>query len=190
MRTDRRFVKRRRGNKMHDTRQHPENGFPEAGHDHHTCVEAALEKAAGICEQRQVRLTPLRRRVLEVVWSSHKPIGAYDILDVLAGERGSAAPPTVYRALDFLLKNGMIHRIESLNAFVGCIDPDHPPAERHSGQFLICRTCGSVAEIADPGLERAVVGAAARIGFTVERQTIEVLGTCPICHAVPESADD
>lgn len=174
---------------MRETSRHPKNGFPKANHDHHSCVAEALKRATELCEERKLRLTPLRRRVLEVVWSSHKPIGAYDILGVLAEERGSAAPPTVYRALDFLLENGMIHRIESLNAFVGCIDPDHPPSKHHSGQFLICRNCGRVAEIADADLEAAVVHAASRLGFVVERQTIEVLGTCPPCQASRDTAD-
>lgn len=156
----------------------PENGFPEAGHDHDGCIEAALTKAADICERRHLRLTPLRRRVLEVVWSSHKPIGAYDILGVLASERGSAAPPTVYRALDFLLENGLVHRIESLNAFVGCTKPDRD----HAWQFLICRSCGQATEISDRELEKAIVGAAERGGFTVQRRTIELAGLCSSCR--------
>ncbi len=108
--------------------------FTSADHDHGHCVATALDAAASLCQRRRARLTPLRRRVLELVWRSHEPQGAYDILDTL-GERGRrAAPPTVYRALDFLLGQGLIHRIESLNAFVGCRDPDTP----HAGQFLIC----------------------------------------------------
>ena len=153
--------------------------FPHVGHDHGSCVESAVEKATRICDERQIRMTPLRKRVLELVWSSHKPIGAYDILDVLHAERGAGAPPTVYRALDFLLENRLIHRIESLNAFVGCTEPDRD----HAGQFLICRTCGTVAEISDAGLDTAVSGAASKAGFAIERRTIELEGVCPVCHS-------
>ena len=163
---------------MNETTQPSESGFLKADHDHHSCVEAALEKAAEICEQRKVRLTPLRRRVLEVVWDSHKPMGAYDILGLLAAERGSAAPPTVYRALEFLLENSLIHRIESLNAFVGCTKPGRD----HAWQLLICRTCGRVAEISDAELERAISGAADRAGFAIQRRTIELAGLCPACR--------
>lgn len=158
--------------------QNRADGFPEADHDHATCIEAALEKAADVCDQRQVRLTPLRQRVLEIVWSGHKPIGAYDILGVLADERGSAAPPTVYRALDFLLENGLVHRIESLNAFVGCTKPDRD----HAWQFLICRACGRAVEISEGALEKAIASAAARAGFTIQRRTIELAGLCSACR--------
>ncbi len=160
------------------------DGFPEADHDHATCVDEALERAAEICEREQVRLTPLRLRVLQAVWSSHKPIGAYDILTILASERGTAAPPTVYRALEFLLENRLIHRIESLNAFVGCTKPGRD----HAWQFLICRSCGRVAEISDPELEKTIAGAASRAGFTLQRRTVELAGLCSDCRdATPQS---
>ena len=89
-------------------------------HDHQSCIQQALDTAANLCEQRGLNLTPIRRRVLEIVWRSHEPIGAYQILAELAKERDKAAPPTVYRALDFLIDAGLVHRIESLNAFGGC----------------------------------------------------------------------
>ena len=102
-------------------------------HDHSHCVHSALSEADVLCAQKGLRLTALRRRVLELVWQSHKPLGAYDILAVLSEQDGRrAAPPTVYRALDFLLDNGLVHRIASLNAFIGCSHPEHA----HQGQFL------------------------------------------------------
>lgn len=163
---------------MNDRIENQADGFPEADHDHETCVDEALERAAEICERRQVRLTPLRRRVLQAVWSGHKPVGAYDILTILTGERGTTAPPTVYRALEFLLENGLIHRIESLNAFVGCTKP----GQNHAWQLLICRACGRVAEISDGALEKAIAAAAARAGFTLQRRTIELAGLCSACR--------
>ena len=98
--------------------------FDSDGHDHRRCVADALDKAEALCSDRGARLTKLRCRVLELVWNSHAPIGAYDVLRRLSQEHQSAAPPTVYRALDFLLEQGLIHRIESLNAYIGCPVPE------------------------------------------------------------------
>ncbi len=151
--------------------------FPPKSHDHVHCIEEALDAAEQKCRDEGLRLTPLRRRVLELVWSSHGPVGAYEILDSLRSERTGAAPPTVYRALDFLRDHDLIHRIESLNAFVGCGDP----ARRHGGQFLLCSQCGAVAELDDPDIAGTVARRARALGFTVDRQTIEVSGRCGAC---------
>ena len=132
-----------------------------------------------MCAQKGLRLTALRRRVLELVWQSHKPLGAYDILAVLSEQDGRrAAPPTVYRALDFLLDNGLVHRISSLNAFVGCSHPEHP----HQGQFLICRNCHAAIELEQKSISDAIIHSARDVGFTVETQTVEVVGLCSGCR--------
>lgn len=151
--------------------------FVDHDHDHNACQGEALERAETICAERGVRLTDIRKRVLELVWCGHKPLGAYEILDMLRGERDGAAPPTVYRALEFLLEHGLIHRIESLNAYMGCTDPETP----HRAQFLICAQCGTTAELNDPRIDAAIGEQAAAAGFTVNRRTIEVEGTCPHC---------
>lgn len=152
--------------------------FHSPDHDHTSCVDAALTHAEALCEQRGERLTPLRRRVLQLVWDSHKPVKAYDLLDHLSEGRKRAAPPTVYRALEFLHDAGLVHRIESLNAFVGCADP----TRRHSAQFLICRACESVAELNDASLSARVVTSAGKLGFAVEEQRIEIKGLCRDCQ--------
>jgi len=152
--------------------------FRRRGHDHAHCVAAALAAAEGLCAERGVRLTPLRRRVLELVWQSHRPVKAYDLLDQLRGDRQRAAPPTVYRALEFLRNEGLIHRLESLNAFVGCGDPRHA----HAGQFLICRCCQAVAELSDPEINRLIGARADALGFRLGAQTIELDGVCPACQ--------
>ncbi|HEX5766007.1 MAG TPA: Fur family transcriptional regulator [Woeseiaceae bacterium] len=152
--------------------------FPPAHHDHENCVEAALERAEVVCRERSLRLTGLRRRVLELVWGSHKPAGAYEILDSLNREGRKAAPPTVYRALEFLIEADLVHRLDSLNAFVGCSDP----SSSHTGQFLICRQCRSVAELDDPEIDALVGEKAAVLGFTAVRQMVEIQGICRDCR--------
>ena len=130
-----------------------------------------------MCSGLGLRLTPLRRQVLELVWESHAPARAYDILARLKERGHRPAPPTAYRALEFLEQAGLIHRIESLNAFVGCGDP----AARHSGQFFICEDCGSIAEIYDPALRDKIDIHAGAMGFTPRGHTIEVRGRCADC---------
>lgn len=152
--------------------------FPVPDHDHGRCVATALETAEAECRRRGARLTDVRRRVLELVWRSHAPVGAYALLDILGREGFCAAPPTVYRALDFLLAHGLIHRIERLNAYAGCTRPGTP----HAGQFLLCEGCGVAAELDDPAIDAVIAAAAARLGFTVSRQTVEVDGLCPACQ--------
>ena len=153
------------------------NPFPQAEHNHKDCKEKALATAELLCRERGLRLTQTRRRVLELIWNSHKPAGAYDILEALSGDGQRVAPPTVYRALEFLIDAGLVHRLDSLNAFVGCQDP----GEVHAGQFLICRECRSVAELDDDEIASMVERKAAAHGFTAVRQMLEIEGTCPDC---------
>jgi len=155
----------------------PPASFKRAKHNHRSCIDEALARAGELCGRRGARLTEVRRRVLELVWNSHRPVGAYELLEKLHRDGRSAAPPTVYRALDFLREHGLVHRIESLNAFVGCPRPD----KDHVSQFLICTDCRNVAEIADPAIGSAVSKSAAAAGFLVNRLTIEMQGLCPVC---------
>jgi Fur family zinc uptake transcriptional regulator len=150
--------------------------FPRK-HDHDACVNEAIDAAAALCQRIGERFTPLRRRVLELVWSSHQPIGAYAILDKLRAEGRAAAPPTVYRALDFLLAHFIVHRIASMNAYVGC----QHPGEAHAVQFLICRSCGMAAELHDPAIGEVAARSAGRVGFTIESRVIELAGLCARC---------
>ena len=151
--------------------------LPPAGHDPDSCVSDAIDTAERLCRERGLRFTALRRRVLTLVWDSHKPIGAYDILDKLGNEGRTAAPPTVYRALDFLIEAGLVHRLDSLNAFIGCPDP----SRSHTGQFMICRQCRTVLELHDPEIESVVAGKAERLGFTAVHQVLAVQGLCAAC---------
>jgi Fur family zinc uptake transcriptional regulator len=153
---------------------------PAPHHDHAHCVEDAVTAAEKLCADKQLRFTPLRRRVLELVWSSHKPVGAYALLDQLRNEDLGSAPPTVYRALEFLIDNGLIHRIERMNAFVGC---SHP-GEAHRGFFLICGDCGNAEELQSDNLAESIASSAGRRGFAAREMTLEVTGTCADCRRV------
>ncbi len=153
------------------------NALPYRPHNHSACVHQALADARTVCASRQARLTPIRERVLELIWQSHKPLGAYDLLAVLAEDGHNAAPPTVYRALDFLQQNGLVHRIASLNAFTGCTHA----GENHTCLFLICRSCRNVLELTAPSVTQALNKVSAAEAFTPEETTIEVAGLCPAC---------
>ena len=170
---------------------HITNSFPPK-HDHDACVADALGEAEKYCKNKGLRWTPLRAQVLELVWAHHKPVRAYDILDTLSQARSQAekdsdspasrtrvAPPTVYRALDFLLEHGLVHRIDSLNAFIGCGEIGHTDKT----YFLICHSCGEAAEIHDQVLSDALSKCAAKANFAVESETVEIAGICPKCQA-------
>ena len=141
-------------------------------------TEALLDRASIICSEKDARLTPLRRQVLGLILVAPQPTGAYDVLDRLRASRDGAAPPTVYRALEFLLEHGLVHKLERLSAFVGCIAHDD---HAHAAQFLICRGCGQVTELEDHELAHALDDAARRLGFTVGKATIEAEGQCAAC---------
>lgn len=150
-------------------------------HDHSACVRSTLAKADTHCAETGLRLTPVRRRALEILLAEHRALGAYDLLDHLAQDGLGAQPPVAYRALDFLVKAGFAHKIEALNAYIACSHPcaDHAPA------FLICRGCNSVAE-AETAPEQGRLGAAARAaGFVIERTVVEAEGLCPACQTGP-----
>jgi Fur family zinc uptake transcriptional regulator len=156
-------------------------------------LETTLDRAAALCARRGAQLTELRRQVLRLVLEAEQPVGAYALLDRLKELRGGAAPPTVYRALDFLLEQGLIHKVERLNAFLGCVEAGQGGhAHHHDGegrhrdhphQFLICRRCGTAAEISDPAIAAALASASAEAGFTLHRATVEAEGVCADCAA-------
>ena len=145
-------------------------------------VDARLNAAQDICSRNGAQLTPLRREVLALVLQAQTPVTAYQLLDQLKSIRKSAVPPTIYRSLEFLLENKLIHRIERLNACVPCAEADHHHAD---AQFLICKNCDSVIEIEDCDVSDALEKAADRHGFTLNRAVIELDGICAVCTAKP-----
>lgn len=157
---------------------------PFGAHDHMLCRSAGLSAAEDYCRDHDLRLTPARRHALDLLLSSHRAMGAYEVLEGLAAEGLGSQPPAAYRALEFLTQNGLAHRIERLNAYVACPHPRHA----HSPAFLICRTCRAVEEAASAAVRTTLSEAAGASGFQIEGLVIEALGLCPACAASPESA--
>lgn len=169
------------GMSMHSSSDCPSCASPDlafAAHDHAHCAHDVMERADALTAASGARLTPVRRRVLEILLEEHKALGAYDVLARLAAEGFGNQPPVAYRALEFLVEQGLAHRIQRLNAFTACVHPgeDHAPA------FLICRTCHTVAEAEVTSARQSLETEALRAGFKVERTTIEALGLCPACR--------
>ena len=153
--------------------------FHAPDHDHERCTADALKHAETLCAERAQRLTPIRRQVLEVLLESHNPLGAYEIIDRAAASGARPAPITVYRALDFLRDNGLVHRIESRNAFVACVN-NH--ASGDLVVFLLCERCGAVGEAASAAVADQLKAAARSAGFTPKTPVIEITGVCTHCR--------
>jgi Fur family zinc uptake transcriptional regulator len=152
--------------------------FPAPGHDHGRCASEAIAHAEEICAKRNERLTAMRRRVLEALLASHAPLGAYELIDRLAEQGARAAPITIYRALDFLREQGLVHRIESRNAFIACV---HNHASSDPVVFLICEKCGAVGEAASAVVADTIKSASRAAGFTPKTPVIEISGVCAHC---------
>ncbi len=145
----------------------------------HKALSQVLERAEALCHERGRQLTEQRKTVLQLLCVSDKPLSAYELLERMRGVIKNPAPPTVYRALDFLLEQGLVHKLESLHAYVFCAHPDQP----HVSEFLICDDCGEVAEVEDPSVAKSLRAAGQAIGFRTKRPVVELLGTCAKCIA-------
>src|SRR6056297_2301788 len=146
-------------------------------HDHRSCINMGLAAAEAQCQAQGLRFTPVRRKALEILLQEHRALGAYEMLDRLRDAGFGSQPPVAYRALEFLVANGFAHKIERLNAFIGCA---HPGAS-HSPAFMICRLCDSVAEAQSTSARGAFGDAARAAGFQIERTVVEAEGVCPAC---------
>ncbi len=147
-------------------------------HDHTSCIKKALSTADEYCANEGLQFTKTRRRVLEILLMEHKALGAYEILSYLSDEGLGAQPPIVYRALEGLVANGFVHKIERLNAYSACTHH----GEEHSPVFLICSVCKNVMETQTKHLRDFVGTTAETVGFMVERTVIEAEGLCPSCQ--------
>jgi Fur family zinc uptake transcriptional regulator len=155
--------------------------FHAPGHDHDRCSTDAMAAAEALCGARAQRLTPIRHDVLATLLASHQPLGAYEIMERLAPRGPRPAPITVYRALEFLRENGLVHRIESRNAFIACA---HTHAAGDLVVFLICERCGAVGEASSLEVAATLKAAARAAGFTPQSPVIEITGICTHCHEV------
>jgi len=153
--------------------------FPAPDHDHARCSAEAITYAEALCAERGERLTGPRRDVLQALASRHKPIGAYEIIDMLARDKGRPAPVTIYRALEFLMKHGLVHRIESRNAYVACV---HNHDSGAIVAFLMCDTCGAVGEASTAAIGELLAAIAKKAGFRHSMSVIEITGTCSYCR--------
>ena len=153
-----------------------------ARHDHAACAAQAIARAEASVRARGARLTPVRRRTLEILLEAHRALGAYDVLERLGSSGFGTQPPVAYRALEFLSTHGLVHRVSRLNAFVACMHP----GEAHAPVFLICRVCHAVAEAPGATVSTALQEAAHALRFTIEAHTVEALGLCPVCAATPD----
>jgi len=153
--------------------------FHAPDHDHDRCSSDAMAVAETLCAERGQRLTPIRRKVLGALLASHKPLGAYEIIERLAPKGTRPAPITAYRALEFLRENGLVHRIESRNAFIACV---HNHAAGALVVFLICERCGAVGEASSADVTSTLTSAARAAGFTPKSPVIEVSGICSHCR--------
>ncbi len=143
-------------------------------HNHATCTHTALAEAEKLCAERGLRLTDIRRKVLSIVWQSHKAVTAAQVMQIV----GPSQPPVTYRALEFLTKAGLIHHVSSINAYVGCPHPQH----QHQSQLLICDSCQTITEITSTPLHQEIARLATQHHFTPAHQIIEIHGTCANCH--------
>lgn len=154
--------------------------FPAPGHDHDRCTADALDHAEQVCKQNAQKFTPLRRLVLQALLSNHRPLGAYELIDELAKSLPRPAPITIYRTLDFLMDNGLVHRIESRNAYLACAAHDHDATSAVT--FLICERCGLVGEIPSASFARDLNAAARSSGFAPKLSVVEITGVCAHCQ--------
>lgn len=152
-----------------------------AAHDHAACVSDTLSVAEARCAREGLRLTPVRRKVLEILVQEHRALGAYAILDLLRDAGFGSQPPVAYRALEFLTAHGFAHKIERQNAFVACAHPD----AAHSPAFMICRKCDHVAEATASPVKGTLGDAARAAGFQIEKTVVEAEGLCPACSDTP-----
>lgn len=155
----------------------PSQPPPLPNHDHVGCQDKAIRAAERICDTRGVRLTPMRRQVLELIWESHRAVKAYDLLDRIKPKTGTAKPATVYRALDFLMEQGLVHKVESLNAFIGCSFSEH----QHQQLLLTCSLCQEVEERPAEGVMEAIAKELEQAAFTIHHKAIEIHGICARC---------
>jgi len=146
-------------------------------HNHQVCMAQSLRSAETVCVEKGMRLTAIRRRILELICASHKAMGAYELLDLFREENSKAKPVTIYRALAFLMDAGLVHKIESLNTFIGCLQAE----TKHQAVILICDQCKNAYELDAASVYQSLFAMSKKIQFTPVSLTIELHGLCCSC---------
>lgn len=162
---------------MPDSAEQQQNDPLNASHDHKACINNAIHQAEQLCIERGVQLTPIRHKILELIWESHQAVKAYDLLERIKPFNDSAKPATVYRALDFLIGQRLIHRVESMNAFIGC---NHLETQ-HDLLLLICERCHEIEERPAAKVMESLSQELNCAGFAAQRKSIEIHGLCSRC---------
>lgn len=150
--------------------------------NHENCISTTINQVEKICAENGLRFTKIRKAVLEIIWESHRPIKAYDILTKISNINYSEKPPTVYRALDFLMENGFVHKINSLNSYVGCSHPN----EHSDCYFIICSICNEVQECCDSTITKTIKKILNKNTFKHDYIALEVNGQCNYCSDVSD----
>ncbi|WP_248308466.1 Fur family transcriptional regulator [Bosea sp. 124] len=167
---------------MHDNHVHADHddAVCRHAHDHRAHAAEALARAERICRERGLRLTPIRAKALEALHADHRPVGAYDLADRISPVGGRRlAPISIYRALDFLVEQGFVHRLSSRNAYIACL---HGHGADEVVAFLICEACGGVDEDSSPAMKKAVAAIAQSRQFSPSHQVVEIVGHCEHCR--------
>ena len=151
--------------------------FPQRQHDHEACIHAGMAHAEATCESRNERFTANRRSVLELLLAGHRPLGVYELMKQFDWKGRKPAPAQIYRALEFLESIGLVHRIESCNAYLAC----NRPGRHHCTIFLVCEQCKTVAEVEAERMQDAITDLAGQTGFELHSQVLEARGLCPEC---------
>ncbi len=166
-----------------------ETPFPSPDHDHAQCLEAAIARAKSVCKSKGIKFTQLREQVFRSIAASHKAVGAYDIIEIVAQNGKRIAPISMYRILDALSEIGLIHRLESQNSYFACHSGHNVDANDCRSQvFIICKTCNTVIEIEAPEIGTAVKKAAISSEFQLHQALLEIIGLCKHCSKSPKQA--
>lgn len=147
-------------------------------------IEQQLANAEKLCKQRQKRFTPIRKQVLELLLQAQRGLKAYELLDLIKEIQPNAAPPTVYRALDFLMEEGLIHRLDAINAWTACVDVAGEPHDL----LVVCTQCGAVAELRAPQLSKQITDCIIQAGFALSSPETELRALCLNCTSSPPSS--
>ena len=146
-------------------------------HDHRKCSKKVIQNAEETCLKFSLNFTPIRKKVLEIISSNHKPSRAYDLLEKLRDDGFCDKPPTIYRALDFLIENKIVHKLNTINAYVACFDEE----SEEISCFLICEMCQEIEEFHNKNLNKVLTNIGKKRGIEIKNLNLEIGFKCQEC---------